>query len=117
MGGWLSHGSLNDPCCTPLFHHLCKLKWGQAILVFGIKVSTSLDENLSNFCMILPSRHVQWGHATLGFGIKVSAGIDEDLSDFCMAIPSRKVQWCRTHLILGFGIKVSASIDEDLSNF
>ena len=44
--------------------------------------STSLDEDLGNFCMALHSRHVQWSKATLVFVTRVSTSLDEDLSNF-----------------------------------
>ena len=48
-------------------------------LVHEIEISTSIDENLSDFRMTLLSRHVQWGIAILGTGIRVGTSLDEGL--------------------------------------
>ena len=66
---------------SPLFSRSRTVKWGLAIPVSSIRVSTSLDENFSDFCMTIPSRTVQRGPPViLAFSIRVCTSIDKSLS-------------------------------------
>ena len=77
---------------SPLFPRSCNVKRRLAIRVSSIQISTSLDENFSDFCMTIPSRTVQWGPAILVCSIRVCTSIDKSLSHVQMSLTHCDVQ-------------------------